>query len=312
LAFPEAFVPDMNPRIHTLTLTGIPRRSEKKLLEKLLHFLDLAHQQEVIIRTSTASDSRRGSNMLPGLRRLCLEFDPDVVEEDASLSLSNDFDAGKLMSDADQGFSFFEDQWEPSPEFKRWKEEGADASTLPSHDACRVKSEVTPEWTGRLTHHPFDTLPPGEEHVTHSLVWYGKDVMIPVWVGSGEMTSSKAVNLYMQYLRPSSMFDPEPASPAHVGAGVPAESYIFPHAWNAIMLPASIEKPSKRQLESMTDVIASLKTTRRRGKAIYEESLARSNGDVTKAMEASSYWTGQLTMVFAPRTPRYSTAHPWR
>ncbi|KAK0612855.1 hypothetical protein B0T17DRAFT_602476 [Bombardia bombarda] len=75
LAYPQAFVPDMNPRLKVLTLCHIPRVSNGPLIKKLIDFIELLALQERAIQDETASD-RRGPAVLSGVRHLRLEFDP--------------------------------------------------------------------------------------------------------------------------------------------------------------------------------------------------------------------------------------------
>ncbi|KAF4977555.1 hypothetical protein FZEAL_5926 [Fusarium zealandicum] len=103
-AFPQAFVPDMNPRIKSLTLTRIPRRSCGPLINKLVNLLKLLSTQERKIFDAT---SRHGPGTLAGLRHLRLEFEPDPYEE--GFSTAEDLDAEELMNSGDGGFSFFDD-----------------------------------------------------------------------------------------------------------------------------------------------------------------------------------------------------------
>ncbi|EAQ86983.1 hypothetical protein CHGG_08236 [Chaetomium globosum CBS 148.51] len=116
LAYPEAFVPDMNPRLQSLVLTRIPRYSAGPLVDKLIHFLRLASIQERAIQDIKTAD-RHGPVTLLGLRHIRLEFEPDLRDElgdDSDPDL--DFDAAAVMDDTTNEFSFFgESAWSPSP-----------------------------------------------------------------------------------------------------------------------------------------------------------------------------------------------------
>ncbi|EEU44112.1 uncharacterized protein NECHADRAFT_30392 [Fusarium vanettenii 77-13-4] len=107
-AFPQALVPDTNPRLTSLTLTRIPRRSCGPLISKLVNFLKLLSIQERII---SDTQSRRGPCTLVGLRHLRLEFEPDPFEE--GFSMAEDLDAEELLNSGDKGFSFFDDDVQP-------------------------------------------------------------------------------------------------------------------------------------------------------------------------------------------------------
>ncbi|KAK4042756.1 hypothetical protein C8A01DRAFT_44252 [Parachaetomium inaequale] len=112
LAYPEAFVPDMNPRLQSLVLTRIPRYSAGPLVDKLIGFLKLASVQERAIQ-DVRTAGRHGPVTLLGLRHIRLEFEPDPREELGNDSDSGfDFDAAAVMDDAAGGFSFFgESAW---------------------------------------------------------------------------------------------------------------------------------------------------------------------------------------------------------
>ncbi|KAL2265168.1 hypothetical protein VTJ83DRAFT_6268 [Remersonia thermophila] len=123
LAYPEVFVPDMNPRLRSLTLCRIPRRSSGPLIDKLISFLRLAAVQERAIQDFKASAGRACEGaVLPGLRHIRLEFEPDVFEAEGILGADDaedqeyDLDAGTLLDDAAAQFSFFgESRWSPWP-----------------------------------------------------------------------------------------------------------------------------------------------------------------------------------------------------
>lgn len=119
LAYPEAFVPDMNPRLQSLVLTRIPRYSAGPLIDKLISYLRLASMQERAIQDIKTAD-RHGPVTLLGLRHIRLEFEPDlgdVLGDDSDPELG--FDAAAIMDDATNEFSFFgESAWLSSPSAK--------------------------------------------------------------------------------------------------------------------------------------------------------------------------------------------------
>ncbi|KAG7285565.1 hypothetical protein NEMBOFW57_010194 [Staphylotrichum longicolle] len=107
LAYPEAFVPDMNPRLRSLVLTQIPQRSTGPLIDKLIRFLKLASIQERAIQDANATfASRHGPATLLGLRHIRLEFAPDPRDE---LGDELALDAAAVMDDSTTEFSFFGD-----------------------------------------------------------------------------------------------------------------------------------------------------------------------------------------------------------
>ncbi|KAH6851284.1 hypothetical protein B0I37DRAFT_397231 [Chaetomium sp. MPI-CAGE-AT-0009] len=116
LAYPEAFVPDMNPRLRSLVLTRIPRYSAGPLIDKLINLLRLASMQERATQDIKIAD-RYGPVTLLGLRHIRLEFEPGPRDELGDNSDPDfDFDAAAVMDDATNEFSFFgESAWSPSP-----------------------------------------------------------------------------------------------------------------------------------------------------------------------------------------------------
>ncbi|KAI9732493.1 MAG: hypothetical protein M1818_007531 [Claussenomyces sp. TS43310] len=110
--------PDMLPRLHTLTLTSLPRRATRVLIRNLCVFLDKAALQEAAIARVTSS-SRRAPKILLGLRVIRLEFVTSGTEERiyAGVSLSGDPDADEFHAQAKGDFSFFRDD-APRPDGK--------------------------------------------------------------------------------------------------------------------------------------------------------------------------------------------------
>lgn len=106
-AFPEAsFVPDTNPRLTSLTLTGIPWVSAGPLTDKLLSFIKKLGVQERDIQDLHGPPSRRRASVLRGLRHLTLEFDPSPrisLEKDR-----NSFTSYELLRSTERSFRFFD------------------------------------------------------------------------------------------------------------------------------------------------------------------------------------------------------------
>jgi hypothetical protein len=112
------FLPELNPRIKSLTLTHVPRKSLGLVIDRLVKLLSLAAMQEVMIAGASPLDARRGAQMLPGLRYLCLEFAlPAKVLKPSKdgPSVSGDVDADTFMEESGKDFSFF-DETQYSPE----------------------------------------------------------------------------------------------------------------------------------------------------------------------------------------------------
>lgn len=116
---PSDFLPEINPRIKSLTLTHVPRKSIGLVIDRLVKLISLAAMQEVMIASASPADVRRGAQMLPGLRYLCLEFAPPAKVLKPSRdgpSVSGDVDADTFMAESVKDFSFF-DETQFSPDF---------------------------------------------------------------------------------------------------------------------------------------------------------------------------------------------------
>ncbi|KAK3947100.1 hypothetical protein QBC32DRAFT_385789 [Pseudoneurospora amorphoporcata] len=116
LVFPNPFHPDMNPRLSSLTLTHIPRYSTGPLIERLKGLLKAAWFQEQTIAKLRAEyrrvQSRYQPTLLPGLRKIFLEFDPDPRDKQGKGQTGTDayegFDAEALLnSGATEEFGTF-------------------------------------------------------------------------------------------------------------------------------------------------------------------------------------------------------------
>jgi len=104
----QYLLPDVNPRLHTLTLTGLPTSCDPCLLSRLTAFLRAASAQESAIERACSSVSRRrGAQVLRGLRVLRLELDDD---RGVGPSVSGDRDADEFVARSAEDFSFFEEE----------------------------------------------------------------------------------------------------------------------------------------------------------------------------------------------------------
>jgi hypothetical protein len=109
---PSDFLPELNPRIKSLTLTHVPRKSLGLVIDRLVKLISLAAMQEVMIAGASPANARRGAQMLPGLRYLCLEFAPPAKVLKPSKdgpSVSGDVDADTFMAESGKDFSFFDE-----------------------------------------------------------------------------------------------------------------------------------------------------------------------------------------------------------
>ncbi|KAM0809652.1 putative F-box domain-containing protein [Seiridium cardinale] len=248
MAYPQALVPDMNPRLTSLTLTEIPSRSTGPLISGITRFLDLASDQQNAVMAVTASSRQRGSLVLNGLRHIRLELKPAQSEDLDNLFMDGDVNFSELLDPASPAS-------EPSSPSYSLSNSGAASDYKPDSS------------TGRQDRFWHDRA---REHVTHrveaSESWNGNTHTIRVWVGRGIPGPHRAVNEYMRNLRrPHLHKNVGPAMPNHVAAGVPPGSYIYHAAWDAMVVPRSLPHiDEKSTLASMRDVAAALKEYRGR------------------------------------------------
>ncbi|SPO04270.1 uncharacterized protein DNG_06953 [Cephalotrichum gorgonifer] len=247
MAYPQAFVPDMNPRITSITLTKIPRRSSGPLIEKITNFIELASIQERDIADATISSSRRAPMMLRGLRHISLEFEADPMEDLSQLSLSGDLDVEGLLDMDRESFTFFDEG--PSGRDARSREQRASPQDPNPIDNSRFKASEGVVLEG--------------ECIVHTDKWLGNVFRARVWVGTGVPGPHPAVNAYMDLVRSADLRKViGVASPSQVRAGVPTGSLLFLDAWEAIVVPAVMREPGRGVLEGMRDVVAELKRYR--------------------------------------------------
>lgn len=286
LAYPLSFVPDMNPRLYSLTLTRIPRYSTGWVTKKLINLLRLAAVQERAIADSTSSNIRRAPTMVKGLRHIRLEFDPDPTDEISGLE-EEDLDAGDFVTMADEEFSFFGDTG--------WR--ALSTSNSPTSDElpadAKRQDPNADENLGELDCPPFSETQ--GDYIEHTGSWNDQDFTIPVWIGSGVFNNRPAVNEYM-----TNLCDPElqsniiPASPNHVAAGVPPGSYIYRNAWDAMLAPPKWGRPLRSDLTKMKDVVAELKKYRLDTRAAYKRAKDAAGGGAVPLGKPHFFWTGKL------------------
>ncbi|OLN95232.1 hypothetical protein CCHL11_08165 [Colletotrichum chlorophyti] len=305
MAFPQAFEPDMNPRITSLTLTKIPRRSKGSLTDKLLRFLKLLGVQERAIRETSLASSRRSPILLHGLRHLRLEFEADPIEDPAGFSTADDLDAEGLMTmNEGEGFSFFSDD-HSQPRFqaatKKQAREGSGSATLLPEPPM-----------GRLPGYPYNEVE--GDYVNYHDTWGEHHYDRKVWIGCGLIGPNPAVNEYMKLLRNSSLRTRVgPATPAHVKAGVPEDALLFLAAWDAIVMPGELRPPSSADLRGMRDVLEAIKTFRRETRAEYETSkLADVGGMAGLTSPQHCFWSGRLEVSVQQSMAHYRAPNYWR
>lgn len=319
-AYPHAFVPDMNPRIASLTLTCVPRRSSGPVIERLLKFLQLLSKQERAIqdrrKSTIASSSWRWPGMLKGLRHLRLEFEPDPMEE--GFSTAEDLDAESLMNSGDRGFSFFdyENPQRPLSESKpRFATIPSRSASLSSNTHLSSDSITpTPTTTSRDT---------DDEYVNYDGTWNGQNFTIPVWVGSkSASTRSAIVEEYRKLVLQQRLHDGVgPATSCQIAAGVPDKTFIFHTAWCVAIMPRTLLSPALADLAGMRDVLVALKTYRSAGRVKYLELQRQSQSQAKSSAQSivpvalgdpHLFWTGRLEVSTQAAIPHARSSQYWR
>lgn len=299
--YPLRFVPDMNPRIASLTLTYIPARSTGRVITQLTSFLDLASIQQVNLRNARRRMNGRHAAMLSGLRHIRLELDPDF-SDDISLdsSTGRDIEYDKLLDPGDEDFghstfSFFEETKRPTPN-------QSDTTFRRPGGNERIRHNNTAQfshWTsGRLKSPPYSDTE--SQFITYheeaSNSWTGNVYSVPVWIGPGTIGPHAAVNEYMWNLQDAKLrTSVGPATPSHVAAGVPPLTYIFYAAWDAMLFPKNIAVVTKNlSAEPLQDVAAAIKAYRVGTKG------------------TPRHWDGKIELVRTSRSSRYHASEYWR
>lgn len=315
----QAFVPDMNPRLASLTLTGIPTRSTGPVIERLNAFLRLASCQRKEIKrvrsSSIMADRQQHPTMVCGLRHIRLELEsdfPNFSDDTVGSYTGREIDYDRFLDPGNEEFnsssdhntfSFFEDDRRDRDTLDTPRTRlgnVSSTSTSPSHAHAEAGDYIYTRWTsGRLKSPPYSDT---ESHyITYheqeaSRSWTGNVYSVPVWIGPGTLGPHSAVNEYMWNVQdPNLRADVGPATPAHVAAGVPAMSYIFYAAWDAMLFPGNLATAVKTAgSKPLRDVAAAIKDYR-----------SRTNG-------TSDHWDGQIQLVRTSQSSRYHTSEYWR
>lgn len=290
MAYPQAFVPDMNPRITSLTLTKIPRRSSGPLVDKITNFIRLASVQERDIADATVSSSRRAPMMLRGLRHVCLEFEPDPMEDLSQLTLSEGLDLEGLLEMDRESLTF---SHEGSKSNESRTREGPVAADLSATRHPRFEDSECLVLEG--------------EYVVHTGKWRGNISRARVWVGTGVPGNHPAVNAYMELVRRASLRQVVgSASPTHVKDGVPSGSLLFLDAWEAILIPNAMPSSPRGHLDGMKDVIGELKRYRMATRQAHTEEKGKVGGREVPLGAPHYFYTGRVEVVAGDNASRAS------
>ncbi|KAK3906469.1 hypothetical protein C8A05DRAFT_40741 [Staphylotrichum tortipilum] len=276
LAYPEAFVPDMNPRLQSLVLTHIPRWSTGPLAEQLISFLRLASAQERAIQDARAA-CRRAPATVRGLRHVRLEFAPDPREEggldgdsdsDAAAAAAG-FDAAAVMDDSSKEFSFFGES--------NWSSTKPVTTTVNTpRPSARSASPHTPSPSSSPTPH----LP---NQPSYPQLWTDPVPASPCHVAAGVPEG-----LFLFGAAWGSILCPV----SSLGFGP------TPRRGDTSALP----KPTQAELKSMRDVLEEVKAYRAQTRRAYDEEKERTvreggREDGVRLGAPHFHWMGRLEVV---------------
>ncbi|RFU72096.1 leucine rich repeat domain containing [Trichoderma arundinaceum] len=285
LAYPLAFLPDANPRLESLTLTCVPRHSFGPLIQKLVSFLRLLGRQEQDLadtNKAAALAPGRPLRFISGLRHLALEIEPSALEP-------LELDAGELMADGDNTFSFFDGPDErksaPSPPCVHlW--------SYPTTDLTAPGLESMPPWTA---YNPAQLSDPdrdyGKEHWISCRPDGPESRQIMLWAGNPE-SHNPVIRVYYRLVSEfGELRGLGPVNPSQTRAGAPKECIISHHAWFIASLPHHVQSlplASIREMGVIEDVAAVLRH--------YRIPKADDFTRIRERVANSSYWCWNGTL----------------
>ncbi|RYP70887.1 hypothetical protein DL771_005137 [Monosporascus sp. 5C6A] len=263
-AYPQAFTPDMNPRLSSLALTNIPSRSIGPVVEQLVLFLKLMSSQQKAIRDAWVVFSGHRQPLLSGLRYLRLEMEPGFSDDLSHASSKGEVDFDALLDPGNESFgdgtlSFFEEESGGVTSRKR--------SGLPICGGSENQFNKPELYADFASGHRLKTWPYSgydAEYISLTEPNLITSSPVEVWIGTGRIGPHAAVNEYMWNLQdPNLRINIGPATPDHVAAGVPPFSYIFYGAWDAIVFPKDLQSALKASMPPpFRDVATAIKEYR--------------------------------------------------
>ncbi|KAL6795931.1 hypothetical protein GGI42DRAFT_99041 [Trichoderma sp. SZMC 28013] len=277
-AYSIAFLPDMNPRLQSLTLTHIPRQSFGPLVHKLTFFLRLLGLQEQvlsILNKAEASSPGWPLRYVSGLRYLALEME-SMGKEPMEMRSPLELDAERLMASGETPFSFFNESAEQPRPPKEPPSRHIDIWTyiLPKaplrnnkvHQVEEIGHDVAAGYSPTTSHNwpPRDL---GKE----KWIQYRESTRSPlvaVWAGN-TWSPSPVVQKYRCLVLEYGVYEGlGPVTIHHMRAGAPPDVFIFQQTWLYAALPQWLERPPTIPPPTYKDVAAEL---RRRHVSSYED-----------------------------------------
>ncbi|TFA98716.1 hypothetical protein CCMA1212_009474 [Trichoderma ghanense] len=264
-AYMLPFLPDMNPRLQSLTLTCVPRYSFGPLICRLAFFFRFLSLQAEALSTLTKKFQAEGGRplrLVSGLRHVALELEPRMAEEPL------DLDVEKLMASGEAPFSFFDSPLTESSKAKPkqprtidlWRET-PDPSEAPPvklvrHDTREGDNTMSLNQPNRSDPerqvwvlYSNKTNISGVTHTTNSVVWAGNG-----W--SPNPVIRKYNHLVVNYRLQEGV---GPATMHQTRAGAPVGCLLFHTTWLFAAMPQTLELPPDVDSQKKLDVAAELR-----------------------------------------------------
>lgn len=243
-AYPLAFLPDMNPRLHSLTLTCVPRHSYGPLVNKLTFFFRLLSLQEQalsIMNKAGASGPGRPLRVVSGIRYLALEMEPREMGSPLGL------DAQQLMASGETPFSFFDPPGEQRPKLPRVIDAWLHVPLSPATPIQAVEYDATGADNPACRVNEKRDLRK-DKWVLHSKI---PPICPPAVVWAGNLWSRNPIvaNYRFLVLEIGLHAGAGPVTIHQTRAGAPEECIIFHTTWlfaalqNKLKLPATLPSP---------------------------------------------------------------------
>ncbi|KAM6476911.1 hypothetical protein HDV62DRAFT_402349 [Trichoderma sp. SZMC 28011] len=277
-AYSLAFLPDMNPRLQSLTLTCVPRQSFGPLVHKLTFFLRLLGLQEQalsIMNKAEASRPGRSVRFVSGLRYLTLEME-SMENKPMEMSSPLELDAEELMTSGETPFSFFNESAEQSPPPKEPRSYYIPVWTyiIPKAPLRNNRVFQVEEIGHDVAANYSPGTPPGyppRDLSKEKWIRYRestKKPLVAVWAGN-TWSRSPVIQKYRCLVLEYGVYEGlGPTTIHHTRAGAPVGCFIFQQTWLYAALPQTLEVPPTIQTPEYGDVAAEL---RRRHVSTYEE-----------------------------------------
>ncbi|KAH0496213.1 hypothetical protein TgHK011_003585 [Trichoderma gracile] len=265
-AYPLPFLPDMNPRLQSLTLTCVPRYSFGPLICRLaffFRFLSLQAEALSTLAKNAQAEGGRPPRLVSGLRHVALELEPKMAEEPLDIDIDN------LMASGETPFSFFDSPLTEASNTKPkqpraidlWRET-PDSSEAPPvklvrHDTPEGHNPMSPDQPSSgdperqvwVLYASADNNKSGVTHTSHSVVWAGNG-----W--STNPVIQKYNHLVVNYRLQEGI---GPATMHQTRAGAPAGCLLFHTTWLFAAMPQVLKLPPDVDSQTKLDVAAELR-----------------------------------------------------